>query len=147
MHYVTRQLEKATKQRKGPGGRKSLQNQEATEKWLQRTVEILSFVDTGAGVRSAESRRSSEPPSNPPSMTLRDRSKKGKDTTASSPPRATQPAEGRNRGKQRSGKMPEAVSLLSGNPSESGRGNGGELNEQGQARKLPRVILRLKPEM
>ncbi|KAF8349605.1 Arginase/deacetylase [Amanita rubescens] len=130
-------LEKATKQRKGPGGRKSLQSQEATEKWLQRTAEILSFVDTGAAIRPAESRRSSEPPS----MTLRDRGKRGKDTTAS-PPRASQSTWGRNGGKQRSAKMPESVSLPAGNP----RGNEGELNEQGQAKKLPRVILRLKPE-
>ena len=129
---ITRQIEKATKQRKGPGGRKSLQNQDATENWLQRTVALSSSMGTGAATRPAESRR---PPS---SMTLRDRSKKEKETTPSSPPRASQSSKGKNGGKQKAGNIPESMSLPSGQTSEN--------DEQGQMKKLPRVILRLRPE-
>ena len=143
---ITRQLEKATKQRKGPGGRKSLQNQDATENWLQRTVALLSSMDAGAATRPAESRRSSAPPPSSSSMSLRDRGKKGKETTPSSPPRMSQSNKGKNGGRQKPGKILESVSLPSGYPSEYEKGSGGESNEQGQTKKLPRVILRLKPE-
>ena len=140
--YISRQLEKATKQRKGPGGRRSLQNQDATENWLQRTVALLASMDAGAATRTA----SSAPLPSSSSMTLRDRGKRGKETTPSSPPRMSQSNRGKNGGRQKTGKLPESVSLPSEFASENERGNGGESNEQGQTKKLPRVILRLNPE-
>ncbi|KAF8624393.1 hypothetical protein AX15_005879 [Amanita polypyramis BW_CC] len=134
-------LEKATKQRKGPGGRKSSQSNESGERWLERTVSILATVDTGATMRVSKSQRPSIQLPGSSSMTLRNRNK-GREATAVPPPPSTPPA-------NVEAKTVESEPVLSGDVSDSHEDDGGKeelsANSQ-QAKKKPRVILRLSKQ-
>ncbi|KAF8625944.1 hypothetical protein AX17_006670 [Amanita inopinata Kibby_2008] len=167
-------LEKATKQCKGLGGRKSLQSNAAEaaykDKWLERTTAILSFVDNGMGMSKSPAGRRSSAPLLPSSMTLRDRSRKEKANGVagqlpSSPSRTNRRGRQSTGGqakekedmKQRASRIPastSSASVSSRSNSEkredkNGRGKSDERDRQAQAeqgtKKLPRVILRLGP--
>ncbi|KIL66821.1 hypothetical protein M378DRAFT_160323 [Amanita muscaria Koide BX008] len=131
-------LEKATKQRKGPGGRKSLGNTDTSERWMKRTTAILSTVDTSRPTRPPASRRSSAPISSTSTRALRDRNKIT--IPVSSSTSRIDPTKSKERIKQKDVKKPSSLS------SES-TASAGEESENNQhtthTKKLPRVVLRL----
>jgi histone deacetylase HOS3 len=138
------QLEKATKKRRG--GRQSLPttNSSSAEPWLERTLEVLSSLDTA----SPPSRKTPVPV--PTSMTLRERKMKSKSgSPAPSPSPRTPIASGALRASndcdEKLGQASDATSSpMSALPS---FGSSDSQSTDAEAtKKLPRVILRLGPD-
>jgi histone deacetylase HOS3 len=139
--YCILQLEKATKKRRGSRHSLSTANSNSVEPWLERTLEILSSLNTA----SPPSRKTPVPA--PTSMTLRERKTKSKSgSPASSPsPRRTRIASGAVKDRdEKFGQVSDATS-----PPMSASSSFGSSDSQSAdaevTKKLPRVILRLGP--
>jgi histone deacetylase HOS3 len=143
--YISLQLEKAAKKR-SRGSRLSLSTTpNSSEPWLERTLSILSSIDTTSPPTPA--RRSPNLPPPPLSMTLRDRTKGNSASPVSSPstPRSqiSPPrhvgAQGSDPGKKDTDESSDRLEPIS----IKGITDTPNVAEPEAPKKIPRVILRL----